>query len=58
MKEYSLYKGDKELAFGTIREIAKKMGVKYRTIYFYTTPTYKKRCGNNPNRRTLIRIDD
>ena len=34
MKEYALYKGEECLAIGTIKEIAKKMNVKERTIYF------------------------
>lgn len=51
---YSLYKGDEELAFGTIEEIAKKLGVQKRTIYFYTTPTYKKRRANSKNARIMV----
>lgn len=46
MKYYSLYKGDKEIAFGSLKEIAVQLGVEQRTISFYKTPTYKKRCGN------------
>ena len=56
MKEYALYKGEECLAFGTIEEIAKQMGVKRKTIYFYTTPIYKKRCRKGKNRRELVRI--
>lgn len=56
MKEYALYKGEECLAFGTIEEIAKQMGVKRKTIYFYTTPTYKKRCRKGKNRRELVKI--
>lgn len=42
MKEYALYKGEKCLAIGTIKEIAIQMKVKAKTISFYKTPTYKK----------------
>ena len=56
MKEYALYKGEECLAIGTIKEIAKKMNVKERTIYFYTMPTYKKRCKKSKNRRELIKV--
>lgn len=55
-KEYALYKGEECLAIGTIREIAKQMKVKYRTIYFYTMPTYKRRCKNGKNRRVMVKI--
>lgn len=56
MKEYALYKGEECLAIGTLKEIAKKMNVKERTIYFYTTLTYKKRSKKGKNRRKLIKI--
>ena len=55
MKIYALYKGDKLLADGTLLQIAHKMGVKYETIYFYTMPTYKRRC-KGKNRRELVFI--
>lgn len=55
MKEYALYKGEKCLAIGTIKEIATQMKIK--TIHFYKTPTYKKRCKGSFKRRTLIELD-
>jgi len=54
MKEYALYKGEDCLAIGTIKEIAEQMNVKYKTIYFYTMPAYKKKCKKSKNRRTLV----
>ena len=56
VKEYALYKGEDCLAIGTIKEIAEKMNVKYRTILFYTMPTYKRRCKKSKNRREMVRI--
>lgn len=46
---YALYKGDVILTIGTIKELAKYLGVKEKTIHFYSTPTYRKRNkkGNN-----------
>lgn len=55
-KEYALYKGEECLAIGTIREIAEKMKVKVRTITFYKTPTYKKRCKNSNKRLTMVEL--
>jgi len=55
-KEYALYKGEKCLAIGTIKEIAEKMNVKFRTIYFYTTPVYKRRCKKSINRLTMVKV--
>jgi len=56
IKEYALYKGEKLVAMGTIQEIAKECNVKDRTIKFYTTPTYKKRCKRSFNRLTIVKI--
>lgn len=47
MKYYALYWGDKFLALGTRKELAEYLGVKERTIYFYTTEVYKKRRNYN-----------
>lgn len=55
-KIYSLYKGDVELAFGTVDEIAKKMGVSRKTIKFYTTKTYKNRRKNSKNARMMVEV--
>lgn len=57
MKEYALYKGEECLAIGTLKEIAEKMKVKVKTIYFYTTPTYKRRCRKSNNRLTMVSLD-
>ena len=40
-KTYSLYKGEKELAFGTIKEIANKMNVDIKDIDLYTFSAHK-----------------
>lgn len=54
MKTYTLYKGENILAFGTMKQIAEKLNVKVKTIYFYTTPAWKKRCKKSINRRELV----
>ena len=56
IKEYALYKGEILLAMGNISQIANKMGVKYRTIAFYKTPTYLKRRQTGKNYRELVEI--
>jgi hypothetical protein len=53
---YALYKGEELIAMGTLLQIAYKTGVKLRTIQFYKTPTYKKRCKNSKNRRELVKL--
>lgn len=56
IKEYTLYKGNDLLAMGTIQQIAEQMKVKDRTIKFYTTPTYKRRCKDSFKRLTIVKI--
>jgi hypothetical protein len=53
---YALYKGDNILTIGTIRELALYLGVKERTVMFYSTPTYRKR--NKGNNYLVIKIED
>lgn len=54
---YALYKGDEILTIGTKKELAKYLGVKVRTIGFYSTPTYIKR-NKGGNAYIVIRIED
>ena len=52
-KEYALYKGDKLLAMGTKKEIAKELGVKVSTVNFYAHPAYKRRTSEEKGRRLI-----
>lgn len=56
-KEYAMYKGDKLLGIGTIKELTKTLNVKVETIRFYNTPTYQKRVKRGKNRRELVKIE-
>jgi hypothetical protein len=61
LKEYAVYKGEELLAIGTIEECAKMLNVKPKTVYFYTTNTYKRRLEmrkNPDNCRIAISLDD
>ena len=54
-KEYALYKGDKLITLGTVKEIAEYCGVSPNTIHFYKSPAYKKRgLGEKSNNRLLL----
>ena len=55
---YALYKGDKFLYQGTKQDLAKYLGVSEDTIYFYTTPAYKRRFADNSNKYLVIKVDD
>lgn len=59
MKEYALYKGEICLAIGTIRQIARELKLKERTVRFYMTPSYIKRrsISQKGNYRILIKLD-
>lgn len=52
-KIYAIYKGDKFIFEGTAKECANHLGVKEKTIYFYNTPSNKKR---NKKSRTIAII--
>lgn len=54
-KMYALYHGDNILTIGTKKELADYLGVSERTIYFYSTPTYKKRVKKG---YLVIRIEE
>lgn len=56
MKIYAMYKGEECLGIGTLKELAELLNVKYETIAFYLTPTYKKRIKNSKKRRELVFI--
>ncbi len=56
-KIYAMYKGEECLATGTLVQLSKKLNIKINTLYFYMTPTYKKRFKKGKNRRELIRIE-
>lgn len=55
MTEYALYKGEELLKIGTLDELAEFRKVKRETIFFYTTPTYRKRTTEKGIR--VIRLD-
>lgn len=56
LKEYALYKGEEIIATGTIKEIAKELNIKEKSVHFYGTKSYQKRCkkGNN---KILVCLD-
>lgn len=43
-KEYSIYKGEKEIFVGTIEEVMEHFNVKRKTVYFWSTPANKRRA--------------
>lgn len=53
---YSVYKGDKEIAFGTIEEIAIQLNVKEDTVRFYGRPVYLRRTSENARR--LVKVEE
>lgn len=62
MGDYALYKGDELLSIGTVEEIAKRMGIKKKTIAHYKTPTYLRKIASRKsggeNAMVLVGIDD
>lgn len=54
---YSVYKGDKEIAFGTLEEIASKLRIKVDSVKFYATPTWINRTSDNARRLVKVEVD-
>ena len=44
LKEYAIYQGDTFIMIGTADECAKELNVSKETIYYYSTPSHKKRA--------------
>lgn len=57
-KQYALYKGDKYLFGGTIKELAKYLGVHEHTITYYKTPSYLKKIKDRKNRYEVIKVGE
>ncbi len=59
-KYYSLYKGENEVAFGTLKEIAKKLGIQLESVTYYRTQAYQnklnKRINKGKNARILFQV--
>lgn len=51
---YAVWKGDGCIAIGTARELAEKLGIPQRRVYWLASPANKKRDGGN--RRVTERI--
>lgn len=55
-KVYAMYKGEECLGIGTLIQLAKQFNVNYKTMTFYLTPTYKRRCKKSKKRRELVEV--
>lgn len=56
-REYALYKGDKFLSIGTLKELAEFLKIKYASIRFLNSKAYKKRC-KGKNHLELVEMYD
>lgn len=55
LTEYALYKGDKFIDVGTIRELAKRTGINPNTLKYIAAPIHHKRVsGREIENDTLI----
>ena len=55
-KVYALYKGDEQLAEGTLDELIKIFNVKRKTLLFYQSPVHCERR-NKGKSRVLVRVE-
>ena len=54
---YALYKGDTFLDIGTVRDLAIKYNIELKTIKYYSSKAYLKKCKNSDNRLIAVNID-
>lgn len=57
-RDYAVYRGDEFVTVGTQAEVARELGVKPDTIYFWSTPTYNKRLKKDSKALVSIRLED
>lgn len=55
VKEYAVYKNDEIMCIGTIKEIAKELKIKEKSVMFYGTKSHTNRTSENARR--LVSID-
>ena len=53
---FALYAGEKNIADGTLEEIAAKTGKKVNTLKWYLSPSYKRRSKNYTNGIVMVKI--
>lgn len=52
---YAVYKGDQFICTGTTKELCPQLGIKPKTLQFYSTPSNHKRA-ENKNRLIAIKL--
>lgn len=57
-KEYALYKGDKLIMIGTVKEIAERRGIKPESVHYLGMPAYLKRRQKSKNALVLVKLED
>lgn len=57
-KDYALYRGDDLLMVGTVEEIARYLGIKPKSVYFLSYPSYHKRCEGSAIRVMVFPIEE
>lgn len=58
-KEFAIYKGDSFICLGKFEECAEFIGIKPRTLHYYTLPSYQNRKRKNPDKRWfIVELDD
>ena len=55
-KIYCVYKGDEFVDVGTKEELAKRLGIKPNTIYYYSSKSYKNMVKRGNSKRIEVYI--
>jgi len=49
LRDYVVYKGDSFIDLGNVKELAKRLGIKEKTLYWLSTEAAHKRAENTDN---------
>lgn len=58
VKDYAIYRGDDLLMVGSVNEIADYLGIKPKSVYFLSYPSYHKRCEGSQVRLVVFPIEE
>jgi len=51
---YALYRGDRYICDGTVRELAQELGIKFSTAQYYATKQHRARADNHGSPDTIL----
>lgn len=57
-KDFAIYRGDTFEFLGSSQECAEHLGIKRESVYYYSTPAYKKRSSVEGDSLVVIALEE